>query len=58
MKRKIRKLRKIIKKIQTKKSNPIFSVSTLQKIRVFRKAVSMSALPTHCKLSTESFIFR
>ena len=40
--------------MQTKKLNPIFSVSRLQKICVDKKAALMSALPTHCKLSTEA----
>ena len=45
--------KKTLKKIQTKKSNPIFSVSTLQRIRAGKKAALKSAFPTHCKLSTE-----
>ena len=46
-------MRKKLKKIQTKKPNQIFSVSTLQKIRVFKKVALMFALPTNCKILTE-----
>ena len=45
--------KKTLKKIQTKKYNPIFSVSTFQRIRAGKKAALKSAFPTHCKLSTE-----
>ena len=43
-----------MKKIQTKTPNPIFSVSTLQKICVSKKVPLMFTLPTHCKLSTRN----
>ena len=54
MKRKVRKLRKKKKKIQTKNPNPVFSDITLQNIYVGEKSALISALPTHCKLSTET----
>ena len=54
IKRKVRKLRKRLKKIQSNKPNRIFSVSTLLKIPIGKKAVLISALPTHRKLLTET----
>ena len=47
-------MRKQLKKIQSNKPNRIFSVSTLLKIPIGKKAVLISALPTHRKLLTET----
>ena len=56
IKRKAQKLRakETLKKMHTKKPNPIFSVSTLKKIRFGKQAALTSARPTHCNMSTET----
>lgn len=42
------------KKMQNKKPHTILLISTLQKVRVGKKTTLIYALPTHCKLLTET----